>query len=261
MNPALWISKTGLDAQQMRMSVISNNLANVSTHGYKKERANFEDLFYQNLKTAGGQTSASTTSPGNVHLGTGVRVVSTDKQHSQGNIIQTENSLDVAINGRGFFQVSMPDGTTSYTRDGAFKVDGQGNVVTSHGYQVLPGLNVPQGTTSINIGDDGTMTAQVAGTTAPTQIGQITLVDFMNPVGLNAIGANLFEETVASGTPTEVAPGQQGVGTLRQGFLETSNVNIAEEMINMIETQRAYEINSKSISTTDKMLQYLNNNV
>ncbi|MEM7209394.1 MAG: flagellar basal-body rod protein FlgG [Pseudomonadota bacterium] len=261
MNPALWISKTGLDAQQTRMSVISNNLANVSTTGYKRERAIFEDLFYQNVRQPGGQTSQSTILPSGLTVGTGVRVVATEKLHTQGNILQTSNSLDLAISGRGFFQILLPDGNIAYTRDGSFNVDSQGGIVTSSGYSLQPGINVPSGAQSIEIGADGSVSVLLDGAVAPTQIGNLTIVDFVNPVGLQPIGENLFQETIASGAGIAGTPGTTGLGDIRQGFLETSNVNIVEEMVSMIETQRAYEMNSKAISTTDDMLQYLNNNV
>ena len=261
MNPALWISKTGLDAQQTRMAVISNNLANVSTTGYKRERAIFEDLFYQNVRQPGGQTSESTTLPSGLSVGTGVRVVATEKLHTQGNILQTKNSLDLAISGRGFFQILLPSGNLAYTRDGSFNVDSTGGIVTSSGYSLQPGISVPTGTVSIEIGADGSVSALLNGAVSPTSVGNLTLADFINPVGLQAVGENLYIETIASGAAISGTPGTSGLGDIRQGFLETSNVNIVEEMVSMIETQRAYEMNSKAISTSDDMLQYLNNNV
>ena len=261
MNPALWISKTGLDAQQTRMSVISNNLANVSTTGYKRERAIFEDLFYQNIRQPGGQTSQSTILPSGLTVGTGVRVVATEKLHTQGNILQTKNSMDLAVSGRGFFQILLPDGNIAYTRDGSFNVDAQGGIVTSSGYSLQPGINIPTGAQSIEVGADGSVSVLLDGAVSPTQIGNLTLVDFVNPVGLQPVGENLYSETIASGAGISGTPGTTGLGSIRQGFLETSNVNIVEEMVSMIETQRAYEMNSKAISTTDDMLQYLNNNV
>lgn len=261
MNPALWISKTGLDAQQTRMAVVSNNLANVSTTGYKRARANFEDLFYQNLRHAGGQSSQNTVVSSGINIGTGVRIVSTDKQHTQGNIQQTGNGLDMAINGRGFFQFQLPDGTLSYGRDGSFKIDANGTLVTSSGYTVMPGISIPEGARSMNISDDGTISVLLEGDNSASDVGQITITDFINPVGLEPYGENLFIETNASGAPSEGVPGTGGLGTMRQGFLETSNVNIVEEMITMIETQRAYEMNSKAISTTDEMLQHLNQTI
>ena len=261
MNPALWVAKTGLDAQQTRMSVVANNLANVNTTGFKRDRAMFEDLMYQTVRQAGGQTSQDTVLPSGMSLGTGVRVVSTEKLHSQGNIVQTENSFDFAINGRGFFQVSLPDGSTAYTRDGSFNTDGQGQVVTSSGYALQPAITIPGGARSVTVGTDGTISVLLAGNTAPTQVGSIQFTDFVNPVGLQPMGENMYLETSASGSAQAGTPGLNGLGRLIQGSLETSNVNVVEEMVNMIETQRAYEMNSRAISTTGDMLQYLNNNV
>jgi len=261
MNPALWVAKTGLDAQQTRMQVVSHNLANANTTGFKKDRAVFEDLLYQNVRQAGGQTSQQTRMPTGMHLGTGVRVVATEKIHSQGTLSQTGNSMDVAIDGRGFFQVRMPDGTPAYTRDGNFELDNQGQLVTSNGYIVEPGITVPQGASTITIGSDGTVSAQIPGQATPAQIGNLQLTDFVNAAGLMPRGENLYVETAASGSPQTGTPGLNGVGTLTQGALESSNVNVVEELVNMIETQRAYEMNSKAISSTDQMLQYLTNNV
>ena len=259
MNPALWIAKTGLDAQQTRMSVISNNLANVNTAGFKRDRASFEDLLYQTVRQPGGATSEQTQLPTGLQLGTGVRVVATAKNFSQGNLNQTGNALDVAINGRGFFEVLMPDGSTAYTRDGGFQINAQGEVVTNAGYPVQPGLQLPEGAQSVTIGADGTVSVQVSGQAEAVQIGQLTLSDFVNPAGLEAKGENLYVETGASGPAQSGAPGQNGVGVLVQGALESSNVNVVEELVSMIETQRAYETNAKAISTTDGMLGFLNN--
>ncbi len=261
MNGALWSAKTGLDAQQTRMEVISNNLANANTTGFKRDRAVFEDLLYQNVRQAGAQSSQDTQLPSGLSVGTGVRVVATEKLFTQGNLTTTENPLDMAIQGRGFFEILMPDGSTAYTRDGSFQIDAQGQIVNSSGFPLQPGITIPENTTSFTIGLDGTVSAVVAGSTTPTQLGQIQLVDFINPTGLQAKGGNLFAETAASGAPQAGTPGQNGLGTLIQGSVETSNVNVVEELVNMIETQRAYEINSKAISTTDGMLQYLNNNL
>ncbi len=261
MNPALWVAKTGLDAQQMRMTVVSNNLANVSTTGFKKDRANFQDLVYQTVRQAGGQSSQDTLLPSGLMLGTGVRVVATEKQHTQGNLIQTGNSLDMAIEGRGFFQVLMPDGTVAYTRDGSFQVDEQGRLVTSGGYLLEPGITLPEDVESVTIGMDGTVTVQLPGQAAGAQIGVIQLADFINPAGLQPIGQNLYQETTASGAPLIGTPGLEGLGRIHQGALEASNVNIAEELVNMIETQRAFETNTKAIQTTDQMLQFITNNV
>lgn len=261
MNPALWVAKTGLDAQQTKMTVVSNNLANVSTTGFKKDRANFQDLVYQTVRQAGGQSFQDTLLPSGLSLGTGVRVVATEKQHTQGNLVQTENSLDLAIEGRGYFQILMPDGTVSYTRDGSFQIDDQGQMVTSSGYLLEPGISIPQGAESVTIGADGTVTAQLPGQPTATQIGNIQLADFINATGLQPIGQNLFSETAASGAPMVDTPGMNGMGGLIQGALEASNVNIAEELVNMIETQRAFETNTKAIQTTDQMLQFITNNV
>lgn len=259
MNSALWVAKTGLDAQQTRMTVVSNNLANVSTTGFKRNRAEFEDLMYQNIRQVGAQTSAQTERPTGLYLGTGARVVSTEKMFAQGNLLQTGNSFDIAINGRGFFQIQMPDGTINYTRDGSFQVDSQGTIVNDNGYPLQPAIQVPQNAQSVSISDDGIVSVQLAGQAAPQQVGQITLADFINPAGLEARGDNLFQETGASGAPQIGTASLNGLGTLVQGALESSNVNVVEELVNMIETQRAYEMNSKAISTTDQMLQFITN--
>ena len=260
MNPALWIAKTGLDAQQTRMAVISNNLANVSTTGFKRSRAVFEDLLYQNVRQPGAQSSQDTQLPSGLMLGTGVRPVATEKLFTQGNMTQTGNPLDLAIQGRGFFQVQLPDGTLAYTRDGSFQMDAQGQVVTSGGYVLQPGLTVPQGAQSVSVGKDGTISVQLAGQAQPTTLGNMQLADFINPAGLQPVGENLYQETAASGAPQTAAPGLTGLGTLVQGSIESSNVNVVQELVDMIETQRAYEVNSKAIATTDAMLQYVNNN-
>ena len=261
METALWAAKTGLDAQQTRMSVISHNLANVNTNGFKKDRAIFEDLLYQNTKQVGGATSQDTMSPTGMNVGTGVRIVATEKNYSQGNVNQTGNPLDLAINGRGFFQVLLPDGSFGYTRDGSFKMSATGELVTSSGYKVQPGITIPQGAQSVTIGSDGVVSAQLAGQSAPTQIGTLQLTDFVNPAGLQPRGENLLSETAASGAAQSGNPGVSGLGLLQQGSLEGSNVNVVEELVNMIETQRAYEMNTKAIQTADQMLQYLSNNV
>ena len=259
MNPALWAAKTGLDAQQTRMAVTSNNLANVSTNGFKKGRAVFEDLMYQNVRQVGGSTSQDTEAPSGLSLGTGVRIVATEKLYTQGSFANTGNPLDVAVSGRGFFQVDLPDGTTGYTRDGAFQLNAQGELVTSSGYRLQPGITIPDGAQSISIGSDGVVSALTAGQTAPVQVGTLQLVDFVNPAGLQPRGENLLVESVASGPPQAGTPGLNGLGTVVQGSLEASNVNVVEELVNMIETQRAYEMNSKAISTTDQMLAYVTN--
>ncbi|MFO1509297.1 MAG: flagellar basal-body rod protein FlgG [Steroidobacteraceae bacterium] len=259
MNSALWAAKTGLDAQQTRMAVTSNNLANVSTNGFKKGRAVFEDLMYQNVRQVGGSTSQDTEAPSGLSLGTGVRIVATEKLYTQGSFANTGNPLDVAVSGRGFFQVDLPDGTTGYTRDGAFQLNAQGELVTSSGYRLQPGITIPDGAQSISIGSDGVVSALTAGQTAPVQVGTLQLVDFVNPAGLQPRGENLLVESVASGPPQAGTPGLNGLGTVVQGSLEASNVNVVEELVNMIETQRAYEMNSKAISTTDQMLAYVTN--
>lgn len=261
MNPALWISKTGLDAQQTRLSVIANNLANVNTTGFKRDQAIFQDLIYQNKKQAGGQTTEDTRLPSGLAIGTGVRVVATEKLHSQGNISQTGNSLDMAILGRGFFQIQQADGTQAYTRDGTFQIDADGQIVTSQGLLLQPAITIPGDTQSLTIGQDGTVSALTGTNTTPTQLGNVQLSDFVNPAGLQAKGNNLFAETAASGSPLTGTPNLNGLGALENGAVETSNVNVVEELVNMIETQRAYEMNSKVISTTDQMLQYVSNNL
>ena len=261
MNQSLWISKTGLDAQQTKMSTISNNLANVGTTGFKRSRAIFEDLLYQNVRQVGAQSSQDTRLPSGLQLGTGVRVVATEKLFTQGNLTRTENPLDIAIQGRGFFEVLLPDGNQAFTRDGSFQVNDQGIAVTSAGYQLQPPITIPQNATSISIGGDGTVSVSVPGTAAVTQVGNIQLTDFINPAGLQARGENLFVESGASGPPQPGNPGINGLGTVVQGFVESSNVNVVEELVNMIETQRAYEMNSKAISTADQMLQFVSNNL
>ena len=261
MNPALWIAKTGLEAQQSRLGIISNNLANVSTTGFKRDRAVFEDLLYQTVRQPGAQSSQSTMLPSGLMQGTGVRMVATEKLHTQGDITQTGNSLDVAIQGRGFFQVLRPDGTLGYTRDGTFQLDAQGELVNSEGYLIQPGIPIPANAQSVTIGTDGTVSVQVPGQSAPTQVGSLQLASFANPSGLQPIGENLYVETASSGAPQTGNPGLNGIGTVTQGALESSNVNVVSEMVDMIEAQRAYEINSKAVSTADQMLQYTNNNL
>ncbi len=254
---ALWVAKSGLDAQQTRMAVISNNLANVNTTGFKRGRAVFEDLMYQNIKQVGAQSTQNTIQPTGLQLGTGVRTVATEKLHTQGNIQQSENQLDVAINGRGFLQILMPNGDTNYTRDGSLKLDATGQLVTSDGLTLNPAITIPQDAQSVTIGSDGTVTVVQRGIATPTVVGQIQTANFINPTGLEAIGSNLYRESGASGAPIIGTPGQGEYGTLNQGSLETSNVNVVEELVNMIETQRAYEMNSKAISTTDQMLSFV----
>ena len=261
MEAALWAAKTGLDAQQTQMSVITNNLANVNTTGFKKDRAVFEDLLYQNESQVGAATSQSTESPSGMSVGTGVRVVATEKNYSQGNAIQTGNPLDLEIQGRGFFQIQMPDGTLAYTRDGTFQTNQQGQLVTSSGYVLQPGITIPQGAQSITIGNDGTVSVVLPGQNTATQIGQVQLADFINPAGLQPKGDNLLVQSAASGSPQTGAPGSNGLGTLAQGSLEGSNVNVVESLVDMIQTQRAYEMNSKAIDTVSQMLQYATQNM
>lgn len=254
---SLWISKTGLEAQQTNMDVISNNLANVSTNGFKRGRAVFEDLLYQTLRQPGAQSSQQTQLPTGLQLGTGVRPVATERIFTQGNLQLTSNPLDMAINGQGFFQVLLPDGTTAYTRDGQFHSDSQGALVTSGGYHVQPAITIPANSLSVTVARDGTVSVTRAGSTTPTTVGTIQLVNFVNPAGLQSMGENMYLETAASGTANTNTPGTNGLGLLQQGYVETSNVNVVEELVNMIQTQRAYEINSKSIQTADQMLQRL----
>ncbi|MER0170070.1 MULTISPECIES: flagellar basal-body rod protein FlgG [Nitrosomonas] len=254
---SLWIAKTGLDAQQTKMDVISNNLANVSTNGFKRARAVFEDLLYQTIRQPGAQSSQQTQLPSGLQLGTGVKPVSTESIFTQGGLQQTENQRDVAIRGVGFFQVLLPDGTTAYTRDGAFQSDLNGQLVTSSGYAVQPAITVPPNALGVTIARDGTVTATVPGAVAPIQVGNIQLASFVNQGGLLKMGENLYQETASSGAPNQNAPGTNGLGLLEQNFVETSNVNVVEELVNMIQTQRAYEMNSKSIETSDQMLQRL----
>ncbi|MBL8481334.1 MAG: flagellar basal-body rod protein FlgG [Rhodocyclaceae bacterium] len=254
---SLWIAKTGMDAQQTNLDVIANNLANVSTNGFKRSRAVFEDLLYQTLRQPGAQSSQQTVIPSGLQIGTGARPISTERIHAQGNLTQTSNPLDVAINGEGFFQITMPDGTLAYTRDGAFQKDAQGVIVTSSGYALSPAITVPANALTVTIGRDGVVNAMLPGQTAPTQIGAIQLATFVNPGGLQSMGENLFVETASSGTPTPNTPGANGAGLLSQGYVESSNVNVVEELVNMITAQRTYELNSRAIQTSDQMLQRL----
>ncbi|CDG18033.1 flagellar basal-body rod protein FlgG [Xenorhabdus doucetiae] len=254
---SLWIAKTGLDAQQTNMDVIANNLANVSTNGFKRQRAVFEDLLYQTERQPGAMSSEQTSLPSGLQIGTGARPVATERLHSQGNLTQTNSSQDVAIKGQGFFQIQMPDGTTGYTRDGSFQKDQNGQLVTAGGFQVVPAIIIPDNATKLSIARDGIVSVNVQGQNAPQQIGQLTLTTFINESGLESVGENLYLETNSSGVPVENAPGINGAGLLYQGYVETSNVNVAEELVNMIQVQRAYEINSKAVSTSDQMLQKL----
>ncbi|MBB3225610.1 flagellar basal-body rod protein FlgG [Luteibacter sp. Sphag1AF] len=256
---SLWIAKTGLDAQQTRMDVVSNNLANTNTTGFKRSRAEFEDLAYQNRGQAGGQTTEQNMSPTGLMLGTGVRVVGTQKMFDQGSVTTTNNPLDVRIDGRGFLQVTMPDGTVGYTRDGSLKRDQDGQLVTTDGYPIEPAITIPANASSVTIGTDGTVSVVTAGTAGSQQVGTLQLADFVNPAGLQPRGDNLYLETAASGAPQTGTAGLNGLGTINQNSLEASNVNVVEEMVNMIETQRAYEMNSKAITASDQMLQTITN--
>jgi len=259
MHPALWISKTGLDAMQTDIAVISNNLANSSTVGYKKSRAVFEDLLYQNYRQPGTQSSANTTLPTGLMVGTGVKVTGTQKSFTQGTIQITDNALDMAINGRGFFEVLLPDGTSAYSRNGQFALDETGQIVSGgNGYVLQPAITIPQDATSVTIGADGSVSVTQTGSPTPTIVGTVQLVDFINPLGLQPIGENLFTESGSSGAPTTGTPGLAGLGSLLSGSLESSNVSVVEELVGMIETQRAYEMNAKVISAVDDMLSYVN---
>lgn len=254
---SLWIAKTGLEAQQFNVDVISNNLANVSTNAFKRQRPIFEDLLYQTLRQPGAQSSQQTQFPTGLQVGTGVTPVATVRIFTNGNLQQTGNSLDLAINGRGFFQILMPDGSTAYTRDGAFQLDSQGQVVNPSGYPLQPALTIPADALSITVGADGTVSVTQPGSPTPTQIGNIQLADFVNPAGLQSRGENLFLETASSGPPTVNDPGGNGLGVLNQGYVETSNVSVTEELVNLITAQRAFEINSRAVQTSDQMLQRL----
>jgi len=254
---SLWIAKTGLDAQQTQMDVIANNLANVSTTGFKRSRAVFEDLLYQTIRQPGAQSSQQTQIPSGLQLGTGVRPIATERIHTQGNLQLTGNQLDVAIQGAGFFQILMPDGTTAYTRDGSFQTDSNGQLVTASGFAVQPAITIPPGSTNVTIGRDGKVTVNLPNIVQPQSAGDLQLATFINPAGLQSMGENLYQETASSGTPNTTVPGTNGSGSLTQSYVETSNVNVVEELVNMIQTQRAYEINSKAIQTSDQMLQKL----
>ncbi|MGA2397583.1 MAG: flagellar basal-body rod protein FlgG [Steroidobacteraceae bacterium] len=260
MNLALWSAKTGLDAQNTQMAIISNNLANANTTGYKSQRAAFQDLMYQNVRQVGAQSTQNTQYSTGLTLGTGVRIVATEANYAQGSSTTTNNPLDLQISGRGFFQITLPDGSLAYTRDGSFTLDNQGNVVTASGYPIQPAITIPVGTQSVTVGNDGAVTA-VSASGKTTQIGQVQLADFINEQGLQNIGNNLVIESAASGSPQTGTAGANGLGTIQQGSLETSNVNTVTELVNMIECQRAYEMNSKAITTTDQMLQYLTTNL
>lgn len=254
---SLWISKSGMEAQQTQLDHISNNLSNVATTGYKRSHAAFEDLIYQNLRQSGANSSDQTQLPTGLQVGLGTRAVATARDFTQGNLQQTGNNLDLAINGKGFFQITMPDGTTAYTRDGSFKLDSTGQIVTNNGYVVQPGLTVPANAQSVTVAADGTVSVTLPGQATPQTLGQFQTASFINPQGLDPLGQNLYAETASSGTPNTGAPQSSGLGALQQGFVETSNVNVVEELVQMIQTQRAYELNSKAVSTSDQMLQRL----
>jgi flagellar basal-body rod protein FlgG len=254
---SLWISKTGMEAQQTQLDTIAHNLANVGSNGFKRGHVVFEDLIDQNLRQAGAASSEQTQLPTGLQVGLGVRPVATSRIFSQGNLQSTTNNLDVAIKGNGFFQIQMPDGTVGYTRDGSFQVDPNGQLVTNSGYVVQPGIAIPANAQSVTIAQDGTVTASMPGQAAPQNIGQLQLASFVNPAGLDPLGSNLFAETAASGGPSTGSPQSNGLGALQQGYVETSNVNVVEELVSMIQTQRAYEMNSKAIQTSDQMLQKL----
>ena len=261
MEASLFVSKTGLDAQQTRMTTIANNLANVSTTGFKRDRAVFEDLLYQNIRQAGGSTGGDNVSPTGLMIGTGVRIVATEKNHEQGSMVQTQNALDLSILGEGMFQILQNDGTIAYSRDGSFKLSPERALVTASGEPLQPQIVIPQDAESVSIGVDGTVTVQPTGNAAEITVGQIQVAKFLNYAGLEPLGRNLFAETTASGAPIVVNPSEDGAGSIQQGSLEGSNVNVVEEMVAMIETQRAYEINSKAISSVDSMLRFLNQNL
>lgn len=257
MHSALWVSKTGLSAQDTQLRTISNNLANVSTVGFKKERAIFQDLLYQQVRQPGAQSSLNTQLPSGLQLGTGVRTVATQKMHTASSLQVTEQPLDMALDGRGFFQIQMPDGTLGYSRNGQFQVNAEGQIVTATGFLLEPVIEIPENAQSVSISRDGIVAVRLPGEPIEEEIGQITVADFVNPTGLQSIGGNLFKETAASGAPIVGVPGEDGLGTTEQGMLENSNVNAVEELVNMISTQRAYEMNSKVVSAADGMLRNL----
>ncbi len=251
---SLWIAKTGMEAQQTQLDAISHNLANASTNGYKRGRAVFEDLIYQNLRQSGSASSDQTTLPTGLQIGLGARAAAMARDFTQGGLQQTGNTYDLAIKGNGFFQIQMPDGTISYTRDGSLQLSSSGQIVTNDGLVVQPGITVPSTATAVEIADNGTVSAVIPGQATPQVLGQIQLAQFPNPAGLDPKGGNLFGETASSGTPTTGTPGSNGLGSLAKGYVETSNVNVIEELVTMIQTQRAYEINSKAVQASDQML-------
>ncbi len=258
MQRSMFIAATGMEAQRLNIDVVANNLANVNTTGFKKSRADFQELLYQGLKTAGATSAEGTEIPSGIQIGLGVKPAAVQKMFQQGDFVSTDNSLDLVIEGEGFFQISMPDGEIAYTRAGAFKLDSEGRIVNSDGYPIEPSMTIPSNTLSITISSDGTISVRQAGSTTPSEIGQIELAQFINPGGLNAIGKNLYLTTGSSGEPITGNPGSEGLGMVNQGFLELSNVNVVEEMVNMIVSQRAYELNSKVVQSSDEMLQMAN---
>jgi flagellar basal-body rod protein FlgG len=256
---SLFIAATGMEAQKLSIDVISNNLANVNTTGFKKSRADFQDLLYQTIRTPGATSAEGSEIPSGIQVGMGVKPVAVQKIFQQGDFVQTGNKLDTVIEGDGFYQILLPDGTTAYSRSGSFKLDSDGRIVNSDGYPLEPAITIPSNTTDISISSDGKISVIQAGSTTPKQIGQIELANFINPGGLNALGKNLFQQTGSSGDPTTGNPGTNGLGSIGQGYVEMSNVNVVEEMVNMIVSQRAYEINSKAVQASDQMLQVANN--
>ncbi len=254
---SLWIAKTGMEGQQTKLDTISNNLANAGTNGFKRGGVQFEDLMYQNLRQTGAASADQTVLPTGLQVGLGSRVAATTRNFTQGSLQQSSSDFDMAINGRGFFPVTMPDGSTAYTRDGSFQLDSTGQLVTSAGYVLAPGITIPANAQKVSIASDGTINVTLPGQAQPQKLGPIQLVNFINPSGLDPRGQNLFVESVASGQPQTAAPGTNGLGVLQQGMVETSNVNVVEELVSMIATQRAYELNSKAIQTSDQMLQKL----
>jgi flagellar basal-body rod protein FlgG len=258
---AMHVAKTGLNAQQVRMQIISNNLANVNTNGFKKDRANFESLLYQVIRSSGAQTSVDTELTSGFSVGTGVNIVNSNKLHSQGSIVSTDNSLDLAIDGGGFFQVLLPDGQIVYTRNGAFSRNDEGVLTTNSGFIIQPEIAIPAEATKINVSADGIISVQVPGQVEAQEVGQLQLADFQNRRGLEPIGENFYVETIASGPPILENPFAAGFGKLVQGSLEASNVNVVQELVDMIETQRAYEVNSKAITSVDEMLRFVSNNL
>ena len=254
---SLWVAKTGMEAMQTQLDVISNNLANASTNGYKQAHAVFQDLMYQNLRQVGANNTETSQLPTGLQVGLGVQTLATSRSFAQGSLSQSGNTLDVAIQGNGFFQVTMPDGTLGYTRDGSFQVDSQGRLVTAAGLPVAAGVTIPVTAQSVTISSQGAVTATVAGSSTPAQLGTITLANFINPAGLSPAGGNLYQESASSGQPTVGNPGANGMGSLMQGYTESSNVNVVQELVSMIQTQRSYEMNSKAVQTADQMLQKL----